>query len=56
MLEMLFTIGILISALILIYGAYLTIDHVLFGEHRTHKTAAEKIHELPEIAAWLGNW
>ena len=56
MLDLIFTTGTLISALILFYGAYLTIDHVLFGEQRTPKTAPEKTYERPEIGGYLGSW
>lgn len=48
MLEILFTIGQVISAAAIIYGAYLAIDHAVFPE--TKSAAAD---ELPEVGRFL---
>jgi hypothetical protein len=46
MLETLFTIGQAISAVVTIYGAYLSIDYVFFGERSVTTLAAR---DLPDV-------
>jgi hypothetical protein len=50
MLDMLFTIGTVISAAMLGYGAYLSIHYALLHEHAATTATAE---ELPEIGYYL---
>lgn len=46
MLEILFTLGQALSALVMIYGLCLALDHALFGDE-THAETAIDEHALP---------
>ncbi len=57
MVDMILTIGTAIAALVMIYGAYLAIDHALFGERRARRPAAGRTPvagELPETYRYIG--